>query len=401
MDLQMVSKRRWPSLVAAMVIAAAAWGGTGAAFAREAAKPSGDFGLAENARSAVLMDAATGQILFEKNSHERLPPASITKIMTMLLVMEAIRDGKVKLTDKVRTSEYAASMGGSQVFLQPGEEMTLDDLMKAVAVASANDASVAVAEHVAGSDKAFVAMMNERAKELGLRDTHFENVNGLPAPNHYSSAHDIAVMSRELLKYGEVTRWTSIYSDYLRKDSEKPFWLVNTNKLVKFYPGMDGLKTGYTAEAKYCLSATAVRGHFRAIAVVMGEPTSPTRNMEVSRMLDYAFSQYQSQRIYQQGEPVRKVRINKGEEPEIDALAAETVAILMKKGEKPSHYHVQVVLEPVAAPVRKGQPLGYVLVSKNGETVSRTALVAGQDVGRAGFFRILGRTFREWFAGGA
>jgi D-alanyl-D-alanine carboxypeptidase (penicillin-binding protein 5/6) len=248
--------------------------------------------LAKQAVSAVLMDAATGTVLFEKNSHEKLPPASVTKVMTMLLIMEAVADGKVNWQDKIRTSEHAASMGGSQIFLEPGEEMTLEEMMKGIAVASANDAAVAVAEHLAGSEETFVQMMNERAKQLGCVDTHFSNVNGLPTENHYTSAHDLAIMSRELLKHEEVVKYTSIFQDYLRKGSEKPFWLVNTNKLVRFYEGMDGLKTGFTAEARYCLAATAKRNGMRLVAVVMGEPTSQIRNGEISSMMDFGFANY-------------------------------------------------------------------------------------------------------------
>lgn len=229
--------------------------------------------LAPQARAAVVMDFATGKVLYEKDAHEKLPMASITKIMTMLLTMEAIDSGRLKYTDKIRTSEYASSMGGSQIFLEPGETMTVNDLLKGIAIASANDACVAIAEHLSGSESAFVEQMNERARQLGMDDTHFVNCNGLPAPNHYCSAHDIALMSRELLKHPDITRYTSVYSDYLRKDTDHPLWLVNTNKLVRFYDGVDGLKTGFTAEAKYCLSATAKRPDgFRVIAVVMGEP---------------------------------------------------------------------------------------------------------------------------------
>jgi D-alanyl-D-alanine carboxypeptidase len=257
-----------------------------------AASQDGAVKLAPSARSAILMDADSGTIIFEKNSHDRLPPASITKIMTMLLVMEALDEGRIKLTDKVTASEYAASMGGSQIFLEAGEEMTVEDLLKGVAIASGNDASVALAEKIAGTEQEFVRMMNERAQQLGLKNTHFVNANGLPAENHYTSAYDIAVMSRELLKHPEITKFTGLYQDYLRKDTDKPFWLVNTNKLVRFYAGADGLKTGYTSEAKFCLSATAKRDDFRVIAVVMGEPDTKTRNAEVSQMFDYAFAMF-------------------------------------------------------------------------------------------------------------
>nr|WP_231705904.1 D-alanyl-D-alanine carboxypeptidase family protein [Effusibacillus lacus] len=352
--------------------------------------------MAKNAVSAILMDAATGQILFEKNSHEKLPPASITKIMTMLLVMEALESGKVKLTDKIRTSERAASMGGSQVYLEPGEEMTLEDMMKAIALGSANDASVAVAEHLAGSEEEFVRLMNERAEQLGMKNTHFSNCNGLPVENHYTSAHDIAVMSRELLKHELILKWTSMYQDYLRKETEKPFWLVNTNKLVRFYQGVDGLKTGFTQESKYCLSATAKRGDFRVIAVVLGEPTSPTRNAEIAGMFDWAFANYFSEPIYKKGEIVQQAQVDKGSPGTIPLLAQDTIGILMKKGEKKDAFTYRVEYVPVKAPVQKGTVVGHVVIYKNGQETARSNIVAGQDVEKAGFGTIFKRTYGNW-----
>lgn len=207
--------------------------------------------LADNAKSAILIERDTGTVLYDKNSNEKLPPASMTKIMTMLLIMEAIESGKLKMEEKVRTSEYAASMGGSQVFLEPGEEMTTEEMLRAIAIGSANDASVAVAERIAGSEEAFVEAMNKKVKELGLKNTQFQNTTGLPADNHYSTAHDMAIIAKELLKYEDITKFTGTYESYLREKSDKKFWLVNTNRLVKFYPGVDGLKTGYTSEAQY------------------------------------------------------------------------------------------------------------------------------------------------------
>lgn len=213
--------------------------------------------LAEQASSAIVIEQDTGKVLFDKNPNEKLPPASMTKIMTMLLIMEQVEKGKLKLTDKVRASEHAASMGGSQIFLEPGEEMTVNEMLKGIAIASGNDASVAVAEHIAGSEEGFVNMMNKKAKDLGLKNTHFQNPTGLPAKDHYSTANDMAIMARELMKYPLIRKYTGKYEDYLREDTDKKFWLVNTNKLVRFYPGVDGVKTGFTTEAKYCLTASA------------------------------------------------------------------------------------------------------------------------------------------------
>lgn len=354
--------------------------------------------LAKDSRSAVLMDAATGQVLFEKNSHEKLPPASVTKVMTMLLIMEAVDSGKVKWSDKIKTSENAASMGGSQIFLQVGEEMTLEEMMKGIAVASGNDASVAVAEHLAGSVDEFVRQMNERAAQLGLKDTHFANVNGLPVENHYSSAYDIAVISRELLKHERILKWTSIYSDYLRKGSEKPFWLVNTNKLVRFYQGMDGLKTGFTAEARYCLSATAKRDQFRLISVVMGAPTSPIRNKEISQMMDWGFANYRSETVYKAGQVVETALVDKGETPKVPLVAKDTVGVVVKKGQHKEAITRQVEIGDIQAPLHKGQVVGVITASRKGEIVAKSDIVVASDVPKARFLTILGRTINDWLA---
>lgn len=354
-------------------------------------------GLAPSSKSAILVDADTGTVLYEKNSREKLPPASITKIMTMLLVMEALEKGKISYEDQVRTSEYASSMGGSQIFLETDEVMKLEDLLKAVAVGSANDASVALAEHLAGTEGRFVEMMNRRAEELGMKDTRFQNPNGLPAPDHYSTAKDIAIMSRELLKHREITRFTKIYEDYLRKDSKKPFWLVNTNKLVKFYEGLDGLKTGYTGEAGFCLAATAKRQDLRAIAVVMGEPDVKARNREITRMLDFAFNQYANRVIYKPGQLIGRLQVDKGEKNMIEVRSPQQFSVLMKKGENPGDYRTKIRWEKLKAPVRRGQFLGAVEVEKNGKTVARMELVSAREIPKAGIWTIMKRTARKMF----
>lgn len=350
--------------------------------------------LAENARSAVIMDYATGKTLFTKDMDEELPMASITKIMTMLLVMEALEDGKLKLTDTVKTSEHAASMGGSQIFLEPGETMSVNDMMKGIAMASANDACVALAEHLAGSEKAFVKQMNQKAKELGMEHTHFVNCNGLPAENHYSSAEDIALMSRALLSHEQVTKWTSVYSDYLRENSSHPLWLVNTNKLVRFYDGMDGLKTGFTREAKYCLSATAKRDGFRVIAVVMGEPRVKERNREVSEMLNWTFAQYRSKVIYKKGHVVKHARVVHGVPQEVAIKTSDTVGMIYPRGEK-SNYSTEVELKDLHAPIKAGQNVGTLKVIKGKEVVATTSLIAASNVRKANLFESIGQTARN------
>lgn len=349
--------------------------------------------LADQATSAILMERDTGQVLYEKNSDEQLPPASMTKVMTMLLIMEAIDSGKIKWDDKVRTSERAASMGGSQIFLEPGEEMTVEEMMKGIAIASGNDASVAMAEHLAGSEEQFVNLMNEKAKELGLKNTHFVNSNGLPADNHYSSSKDLAIMAQELLKYEEVTKYTSLYEDYLREGTEDKFWLVNTNKLVKFYPGVDGLKTGFTREAMYCLTATANKNGMRIIAVVMGAPTPKERNRQITEMLDYAYSQYELQRRYERGDLLGEVKISKGSLSTVPVLAKENVSLLMKKGESVEGITERLELvEPIAAPVKKGDRVGTLYVEKDGKILTEAVVIAEEDVAEATLWTLIKRT---------
>lgn len=354
--------------------------------------------LAPDAESAVLMDMDTGKILYEKNSDTPLPPASITKIMSMLLIMEAIDEGKVNWNDKVRTSERAASMGGSQIFLEVGEEMTVEDLMKGVAIASGNDATVALAEHIAGTEENFIQMMNDRAQELGMENTHFVNTNGLPAPGHETTARDIAVMSRELMKHEEITRFTGVYEDYLREESDKPFWLVNTNRLVKFYDGMDGLKTGYTSEAQYCLAATAKRGDMRLIAVVMGAPSPKKRNEHITSMMDYAFSQYETHPIHKEGDVVGKVKVDKGAQTEAELVVPHQISVLTEKGKSTDQFVTTVEPHPnLTAPINQGDLLGSVKIEKDGQVETEVQIVATEDIPRASFWQLSKRILTSLF----
>jgi len=350
--------------------------------------------LAENAKSAILIERDTGTVLFEKNSNERLSPASMTKIMTMLLIMEALEDGKIHWNEKVRTSEYAASMGGSQVFLEEGEEMTVDEMLRAISISSANDASVAMAERIAGSEKQFVKMMNQKAKELGLKDTKFQNATGLPAKNHYSSAKDMAILAKELLKHEKITNYTSQYESYLREGTDKKFWLVNTNRLVKFYPGVDGLKTGFTKEAKYCLTATAKKGDMRVIAVVFGAPTSKERNKLITEMFDYAFSQYETKRFYAKGDELGKVTVEKGQQRNIKIAAGESISLLTKKGEKMDDVKTSLKLNKnIQAPIKKGDEIGKIVLIKNGKVLSENSAIAAENVKPATWWTLYKRSF--------
>ncbi|MDR4911208.1 D-alanyl-D-alanine carboxypeptidase DacF [Bacillus subtilis] len=353
--------------------------------------------LAHEAKSAVLIERDTGKVLYNKNSNERLAPASMTKIMTMLLIMEALDKGKIKMSDKVRTSEHAASMGGSQIFLEPGEEMTVKEMLKGIAIASGNDASVAMAEFISGSEEEFVKKMNKKAKELGLKNTSFKNPTGLTEEGHYSSAYDMAIMAKELLKYESITKFTGTYEDYLRENTDKKFWLVNTNRLIKFYPGVDGVKTGYTGEAKYCLTASAKKGNMRAIAVVFGASTPKERNAQVTKMLDFAFSQYETHPLYKRNETVAKVKVKKGKQKLIELTTSEPISILTKKGEDMNDVKKEIKMKDnISAPIQKGQELGTLVLKKDGEVLAESPVAAKEDMKKAGFITFLKRTMGDW-----
>jgi D-alanyl-D-alanine carboxypeptidase (penicillin-binding protein 5/6) len=350
--------------------------------------------LVTDVKSAILMERDTGKVLYEKNVNEELPPASMTKIMTMLLIMEAIDQGKLSWNEKIRTSEYAASMGGSQIFLEPGEEMTTKEMLRGIAIGSGNDAAVAMAERIAGSEQAFVEKMNEKAKELGLKHTHFENTTGLPIKGHYSTAYDMAIMAKELLKYEDITKFTGMYESYLRENTDKKFWLVNTNKLVRFYPGVDGLKTGFTSEAKYCLTATAQKDGMRVIAVVFGAPTSKDRNAQVTKMLDYAYSQYETHPIYKRNQSVGKAKVSKGKDKTVEALTSEHLSLLSQKGEKTDGVQQKVIIQKdLNAPIHKGDKVGTLKLIQNGKVVLESPLVASRNVDEAGWWTLYKRAF--------
>ena len=391
--------RKWKKMIVLCCTAVLTLAAPAAVMAQEEspAKSTVQSSLAASARSAILMDADSGTIIYEKNSHDRLPPASITKVMTMLLIMEALDEGKIKLTDKVSTSEYAASMGGSQIFLEPGEQMSVDEMLKGIALASGNDASVAMAEKIAGTEAEFVNMMNKRAEELGLKNTHFSNCNGLPSADHYSSAHDIAVMSRELLKHNEITKYTGLYQDYLRKTSEKPFWLVNTNKLVRFYSGADGLKTGFTNEAKFCLTATARRDNLRMIAVVMGEPNTKTRNAEVSQMFDFSFAQYMNHTIFKKDEVMGTVNVEKGNIRQMELKAKHSYSVLLKKGSSVKDIRFELKLDPLKAPVTINAPIGKLIVYQRDQVLTEFNVDAPVSVERAGWWKLFKRSCGSLF----
>ncbi|HLS65532.1 MAG TPA: D-alanyl-D-alanine carboxypeptidase family protein [Pseudogracilibacillus sp.] len=353
--------------------------------------------LAKNTKAALLLERDTGTILYAKNEHEKLAPASLTKIMTLLLIMEAIEREELSVTDVVTVSERAASMGGSQVFLEAGEEMTVEDLIKAIAIASANDASVALAEEIAGTEEIFVQRMNEKVKELQLENTKFQNSSGLPAKDHYTTAYDMAIMSKELLKYEDIVNYTSIYEDYLRKGEENEFWLVNTNKLVRFHPNVDGLKTGYTSEAKYCLTASALKDDMRVVAVVMGAESSKERNATVSEMINYAFSNYETKKIYGKNETVATLRNIRTKEMTYDVQTNEQISLLYEKGKQEElDVKTEVVLHDHATlPIKRGDEVGVLYVKRNDEVMIEVPLTVAKTVDRATVFDHLKRNIKQ------
>ena len=353
-----------------------------------------DLGL--NAKSAILMEESTGNILYESNPDERLPIASVTKVMTMLLIMEAVDSGKISLDDMVTVSENAMSYGGSTMFLETGEQLTVNDMLKGIAVASANDGCVAMAEHLAGSESAFVDMMNEKAKELGMENTHFMNTNGLDEDDHYSSARDVAIMSRELMKHETIFNYTSIWMDTLRGGK---FQLANTNKLIRFYDGANGLKTGSTSKALCCLSAAAKRNDMQLIAVVLGAPTSAERFASAKSLLDYGFANYAVNTQITAGDEVQKIAVEKGVDKEVGVVAGDSCSTLVKKGQEDNITKEIKIDETITAPIEAGQKIGTMTISRDGEVIADIDLNASSAVEKKGIGLIIKDFFTTIFFG--
>ena len=353
------------------------------------AQPCWGVELTLTSHAALLMEKSTGEILYAQNEHDALPPASVTKIMTVLLTMEAIDDGRISLEDMVAVSAYAAGMGGSQVFLAEGEQMSVDDLLKAVCVSSGNDAAVALAEHVAGVTELFVEQMNNRARELGMKDTHFVNCTGLTAEGHVTSAYDIALMSRELLlHHPQVRNYTTIWMDTLRNGT---FGLSNTNKLIRFYEGATGLKTGFTQEAGYCISATAERDGMELIAVIMKGNTSDSRNTDAKTLLNYGFSTYTLADI-QPEEPLPTLPVTLGAADTVAlTLPEEGRTLLLEKSQTGGLTQTLDLPETVSAPIRAGQQLGTLTVSRERQTLLTVPVVAAEEVPALTWWEMTGR----------
>lgn len=357
--------------------------------------------LSLQSKSALLMEPQTGTILYEQNSHEKLPPASVTKVMTLLLIYEAEEEGKFDWDDMVTVSEHAASMGGSQVFLEPQEQQTARDMTKCIAVASANDAAVSMAEFIAGSEESFVEKMNIKAKELGMEDTHFVNACGLDADGHVTSAYDIAVMSRELItKHPEIFEFTKIWQDTIThktKKGETEFGLTNTNKLLKWYPEYaTGLKTGSTGKALYCLSGTAEKDGLQLIAVVMAAPDFKVRFQEVIKLFEYGFSQYEIKQGLPKGEIVGEIPIYKGTEETVQIAVEKQVSMLGQKGDNVEIETQKEIIPSLKAPFDANTKVGEMVYYINGTEAARCDLVTANGVKKATVEKILHRLFKKW-----
>ncbi|OCL25745.1 D-alanyl-D-alanine carboxypeptidase [Orenia metallireducens] len=351
-----------------------------------------------NAKSAILMDAESGQVLFAKNEHLELPPASITKIMTALLAMEAIDRGDVALEDKVTISALAESMGGSQVWLEAGEKMPLEDLLKSILIPSANDASVAVAEYIGGTEHNFVRMMNQKAKQLGMNNTLFVNTTGLPEEhgNHHSSAYDIAVMGRELVKHKQIFKWTSQRLAYIRNGS---YPIYTTNELLGHFPDADGLKTGWTEEAGYCLAGTASRGDLRLIAVVMGTDSPSGRVDETAKLLNYGFRAFTKAILINSGIEVSTVEVKKGKELEVPIETAQSFSAMIERGTKELVEQEVEITKELEAPVKKGDKVGKLIFKKDDRVLGEVDLVVAKEVEKAGFFTLIWRWIVDFVMG--
>ena len=355
--------------------------------------------LAPHAKSAIIIEESTGEILYEYNAHEKLAPASMTKMMSLLLIMEALENDVIKLNDMITISSNASGMGGSQILLETGEEMSVDDLLKGITIASGNDAVVALAEAIGGSEANFVKMMNEKVRELGLKDTYFKNSHGLDEENHYSSAHDMAMIAKELVKHEKILEYSSIYETYLRKGTDKQTWLVNTNKLVRFKKGVDGLKTGYTVDSGYCLTATMKKDGMRVIAVVMGEPSSTTRNDEVSSMLDYAFANYRLDKILSKDRVIDTINLDKSTKNQVDIVPVEDINLINKKMSPNITPTFEIKYGKISSSIKKGDVIGTVSIMNGNKKIGEVNLTVKEDVAKANIIELLGKYLKRVLTG--
>lgn len=353
----------------------------------------------ENAKSGMLIEASTGEILYEKNKDDRVAVASMTKMVAQIIILENIEKGTLSWDEIIKVSKNAADMGGSQIWLQYGEEMSVRDLMKGISMASANDATVALAERIAGTEEAFVKQMNDKVKELGLKNTNFVNPTGLDEENHYSSAYDMGIIAKELLKHEQILEFSSVYEDYIRVNTPNKFWVVNTNKLIRFYDGADGLKTGFTDDAGYCMAVTAKRDGMRLIAVVLGEDNGSVRNEETSQLLDYGFNMYKVDIVKNKNDVIIEINIEKGTKDKINAVVDEDLLVLKKKSEISKQYDIETKVNEIKLPINEGDIVGKVLIKDGNKVVKQSNLIASETVNKLGYFKTILKTIKDILIG--
>lgn len=359
----------------------------------------GDEGINVEAKSAILMEASSGKVVYEKNSHEKFAPASVTKVMTMLLAIENVDNGKMTLNDKITASENAKKMGGSTMLLDTGEIRTVEEILKGIAIASGNDAAVAMAEYLGGSEDGFVQMMNKRAKELGMNDTNFKNCTGLPVQDHYTTAYDISIMSRELLRHPKILKYTGTYMDNISEGRKSPIELVNHNKLVRFFKGCDGLKTGYTSEAKYCISATATRDGVRMLSVIMGAPTYKIRNRDASMLLNFGFSKFESKKLAQKDQDITKINLDKNGEKFFILRAKQDLSIVVPRGSK-EEVERRITLDEKKKRYNKDEVVGKCEYYIDNEKLGEIEVYSDRDVRRFNLFENIKFNLKNLFKNG-
>lgn len=347
-----------------------------------------DGSLIMNARNGILVEVSTGEILYEKNKDERVAVASLTKMMVQMLLLEKIEDGSIKWTDVVTASKNASGMGGTQIWLATGEKMSVRDLFKGMSIVSANDATVALAEYVAGSEEKFVELMNKKAKELGLKNTVYKNVTGLDEDGHVSSAYDLSIIARELMKHEQIFEFTSSYEDYIRENTPNKYWLVNTNKLVRFYEGTDGLKTGFTDNAGYSMAVTTKRDGMRLLAIVLGEKEGKVRNSETMELLDFGFQNYKVDTLKKKGDVVTYLDLDKANK-KVPVVLKNDLTVLSRKTDKSLEYDFKINLSDNNLPIKSNSVVGKIRLVNNNKTVKSEDLIITEDIYKVGYFKYL------------
>ncbi|MGN0993151.1 MAG: D-alanyl-D-alanine carboxypeptidase family protein [Bacilli bacterium] len=355
--------------------------------------------ITKGASSAVMIDYDTGEILYNKNANSKKSVASLTKMMGLLLIFEKIDDGSIKINEQLTVSKNAKEMGGTQIWLEEGEKISVDDLLKGITMASANDAMVLMAERVSGTEEAFVKQMNEKAKKLGLKNTNFVNSTGFDEEGGYSSSYDMAIIAKELIKHKKILDYTSKYEDYIRENTENKTWIVNTNKLVKFYKGVDGLKTGYTDEAGSSIAVTAEKNGLRLIVISLGYDNTTTRNSETMALLDYGYNQYESKSIFQKGQKIKEVKLAKANKNKVNLVLSENLKVTEKKGEKEKHYTYDIKLDNINYPIKKGEKIGKLYLKDGNKIIREIDLLSDSNIKKASIFKQYLRVVENYFSG--